>query len=294
MKYLSLILILLFITIISSFTGCCCNREGLDNKDAMIAGGYVNVGSRPGNCAPSIIPGNNNFTSQELASQFCFDWNQKGGTPSCTAIQKEKNGSFQARGCSSDAIQKGWCKGFPKVTFQEETCNVEQGGTTWFYKKPDKAPPSPPSSSQFRFEGCYSNNPRVFSNWNPNNLKDNPQRNSICEKRALSTNNNYYGLENNNGCLVFNDNFPASTKLNIPESNCTNAFQVAVFQKSAPFHPPAPPPHAPWNIDQHIAHIQNPIIGHGEFNTPLPSENAIFIKRQNTNITLNPAPAPKQ
>lgn len=211
MKYLSLILILLFITIISSFTGCCCNREGLDNKDAMIAGGYVNVGSRPGNCAPSIIPGNNNFTSQELASQFCFDWNQKGGTPSCTAIQKGKNGSFQARGCSSDAIQKGWCKGFPKVTFQEETCNVEQGGTTWFYKKPDKPPPLSASSP------------------------------------------------------------PPTT-----------------------FHPPAPPPHAPWNIDQHIAHIQNPIIGHGEFNTPLPSENAIFIKRQNTNITLNPAPAPKQ
>jgi hypothetical protein len=60
------------------------------------------------------------------------------------------------------------------------------------------------------------------------------------------------------------------------------------------FHPPAPPPHDPWNIDQHIADILNPIMGHGEFNTPLPSENAIFIKRQNTNITLNPAPAPKQ
>jgi hypothetical protein len=29
MKYLSLILLLLFITIVSIFTGCCCNREGL-------------------------------------------------------------------------------------------------------------------------------------------------------------------------------------------------------------------------------------------------------------------------
>lgn len=293
MKYLSLILLLLFITIVYSFTGC-CNREGLENTDAMIAGGYVNVGSRPGNCAPTILPGNNNFTSRELASQFCFDWNQKGGTPACTAIQQEKNGSFQARGCSSDAIQNGWCKGFPKVTFQEERCDVEQGGTTWFYKKPDKPPAPPLSSSQFRFEGCYSNNPRVFSNWNPNNLKDNPQRNSICEKRALSTNNNYYGLENNNGCLVFNDNFPANTKLNIPESNCTNGFQVAVFQKSAAFHPPAPPPHAPWKINTHISHIQNPIMGHGDLNDPLPSIGATFIKRENTNISLNPAPAPNQ
>lgn len=140
----------MFITIISSFTGCCCNREGLENTDAMIAGRYVNVGSRPGNSAPSVIPGNNNFTSRELASQFCFDWNQKGSTPSCTVIQQEKNGSFQSRGCSSDAIKKGWCKGFPKITFQEETCNAEQGGTTWFYKKPDKPPPlsasSPPPS----------------------------------------------------------------------------------------------------------------------------------------------------
>jgi len=48
------------------------------------------------------------------------------------------------------------------------------------------------------------------------------------------------------------------------------------------------------SLTQHIGNIANPIMGHGEFNTPLPSENAIFIKRQNTNITLNPAPAPKQ
>jgi hypothetical protein len=166
MKYLSLILLLLFITIVTSFNSCCCNREGYD-KDAMIAGGYVNVGSRPGNCAPTIIPGNNNFTSRELASQFCFDWNQKGGTPACTAI--------------------------------------EQGGTTWFYKKPDKSPAPPP-----------------------------------------------------------------------------------------PFHPPAPPPHAPWNINTHISHIQNPIMGHGDFNDPLPSIGATFIKRENSNISLNPAPAPNQ
>jgi hypothetical protein len=281
MNYLLLILLLLFITVVSSYTGSFCNREGLDaNNDAMIGGGYVNVGSRSGNCAPSILPGNNNFTSKESASQFCFDWNQKGGSPSCTAILQENNGSFQARGCSSDAIQKGWCKGFPKVTFQEETCNVEQGGTTWFYKKPDKAPPSPPSSSQFRFEGCYSNNPRVFSNWDPNNLKNNPNRNSICEKKALSTNNKYYGLENNNGCLVFNNNFPSNTKLNVAESNCTNGYQVAVFQKSSTFHPPAPPPHAPWNINSHVSHIQNPIMGHGEFNTPLPIQGATFLKRE--------------
>jgi len=197
MKYLSLILILLFITIISSFTGSYYNREGLDNKDAMIKGGYINVGSRPGNCAPTLLPGNNNFTSRELASQFCFNWNQKGTLPSCTAIE-EINGIYQARGCSEDDAKKGWCKGFPKVTFQEETCNIKQGGTTWFYKKPDK-----------------------------------PQ-------------------------------------------------------------PISPHPHTLSNIDQHIAHIQNPILGHGEFNTPLPSDNATFIKRQNTNITLNPAPAPKQ
>lgn len=201
MKYLSLILLLLlFIITVCSFSGCCSNREGLDaNKDAMIAGGYVNVGSRPGNCAPTVLPGNNNFTSKELASQFCFDWNQKGGSPSCTAIQQENNGSFQARGCSSDAIQKGWCKGFPKVTFQEERCDVEQGGTTWFYKKSDK-----PSSSTF--------------------------------------------------------------------------------------HPPAPPPHSPLSMDSHILHIQNPIMGHAEFNMPLPSDKSTFLKPGTLNSTLNPAP----
>jgi len=294
MKYLSLILLLLFITIVSSFTGCCNYREGLDaNKDAMIAGGYVNVGNRPGNCAPTVLPGNNNFTSKESASQFCFDWNQKGGTPSCTAIQKEKNGSFQARGCSNDAIQKGWCKGFPKVTFQEETCNVEQGGTTWFYKKSDK----PSSSSKFKFEGCYSNNPRIFSNWSPNKIKNNPDRNNICEKRAVTNNNKYYGLENNNGCLVFNKNFPSNNKLNIPQSGCTNGYQVAVFEKydsPTTFHPPAPPPHTPWSMDSHISHIQNPIIGHGEFNVPLPSDKSTFLKRGSSNSTLNPAPSPKQ
>jgi hypothetical protein len=56
------------------------------------------------------------------------------------------------------------------------------------------------------------------------------------------------------------------------------------------YHPAPSPPHAPWNIDQHIAHIQNPIISHGEFNSPLPQQKATFLKRE----TLNPAPAPKQ
>jgi hypothetical protein len=170
MKYLSLILLLLFITIVSTCTGC-YKREGLDNKDAMIAGGYVNVGNRSGNCAPSIIPGKNNFATKELASQFCFDWNKKGGNPVCTAIE-EHAGKFTARGCSDDAIKKGWCKGFPKVSFQEEKCNTEQGGTTWFYKKP---------------------------------------------------------------------------------------------------------PHTPLSMNQHISHIQNPIISHGEFNSPLPQQKATFI-----------------
>lgn len=200
MKYLSLILLLLFITIVSTCTGC-YKREGLDNKDAMIAGGYVNVGSRAGNCAPSVIPGKNNFATKELASQFCFDWNKKGGNPVCTAIE-EHAGKFTARGCSDDAIKKGWCKGFPKVSFQEEKCNTEQGGTTWFYKKPSHPAPPPPTT----------------------------------------------------------------------------------------YHPAPPPPHAPWNINLHLAHIQNPIMGHGEFNNPLPPQNSTFLKRE----TLTPAPAPKQ
>ena len=41
------------------------------------------------------------------------------------------------------------------------------------------------NSSQFNFQGCYSNNPRVFSNWDPNDLKSNPDRNSICENSGL-------------------------------------------------------------------------------------------------------------
>ena len=54
--------------------------------------------------------------------------------------------------------------------------------------------------------------------------------------------------------------------------NCKNPLPTT-------FHPPAPPQHAPWNIVSHISHIQNPIMGHGEFNNPLPSVNATFLKR---------------
>lgn len=191
-------------------------------------------------------------------------------------------------------ISKIFCKGLITVCIVAILYSL---AISFLFPREGLDKPPPPPSSKFKFEGCYSNNPRIFSNWNPNNLKDNPDRNSICEKRALSTNNKYYGLENNNGCLVFNNNFPSNNKLNIPQSDCTNSLQVAVFEKydqPTTFHPPAPPPHAPWNISSHISHIQNPIMGHSVFNDPLPSVNATFIKRENPNIPLNPAPAPSQ
>ena len=94
-------------------------------------------------------------------------------------------------------------------------------------------------SSSFDYIGCYHNLPRVpgFTNWNPNNLINNPQRKEICADRALNANSQFYGLENNNGCLVFDQNDMNNMEKNnlkTPEQLCTNAFQVAAYKKSPP------------------------------------------------------------
>tara|TARA_R110002073_G_scaffold217513_2_gene377581 strand:+ start:4583 stop:5533 length:951 start_codon:yes stop_codon:yes gene_type:complete len=218
-----------------------------------------------------------------------------------------------------------------------------------------KQPPSPTS----KYMGCYNNYPRILTGWDPNNLANNPDRNEICKKRAMENNNKYYALENNNGCLVFDEDsytklagpstilngsncsadygknkiccgqpsteadlaghvrscpeeYPICTdyiankhmgkcvtearskaRVKPPTTNniekhaedCIGGGEVSVHQiEYTTFHPPPPPPHAPWNIDSHISHIQNPIMGYGEFNDPLPSVNAIFLKRENPNI----------
>lgn len=95
------------------------------------------------------------------------------------------------------------------------------------------------ASESFEYIGCYHNLPRVpgFTNWNPNNLINNPQRKEICADRALNANSQFYGLENNNGCLVFDQNDMNNMEKNnlkTPEQLCTNAFQVAAYKKSDP------------------------------------------------------------
>ena len=218
MKYLSLILLLLFITIVSSFTGCCNYREGLDANIVGTAGGA---------------------------------WGGSCTCPDGQVYQVSDNDTY-----GKELACYGGISG-----------PVNKTNGPWSGKSVTCAP----KKDAFKFEGCYSNNPRIFSNWNPNNLINNPNRNNICENRALTTNNKYYGLENNNGCLVFNKNFPSNNKLNIPQSGCINGYQVAVFEKY-----------------DSLPHIENPILGTGSWNTPLPLVNATFLKRE------NPAPAPNQ
>ena len=46
----------------------------------------------------------------------------------------------------------------------------------------------------------------------------------------------------------------------------------------SPLTQPKPP------LTQHIGNLANLVLGTGEFNTPLPSVNAIFLKRENPNI----------
>ena len=65
-------------------------------------------------------------------------------------------------------------------------------------------PPRPPSPTS-KYMGCYNNYPRKITGWDPDNLGNNPDRNAICKKKAVENNNKYYALENNNGCLVFNE-----------------------------------------------------------------------------------------
>ena len=96
------------------------------------------------------------------------------------------------------------------------------------------------SSESFEYIGCYKNNPRVpgFSDWNPNNLINNPKRNDVCAKQALSHNKEYYGLENNNGCLIFDQKDMERMQPNqitgVPESNCKIPFRVAIHKKADP------------------------------------------------------------
>ena len=95
------------------------------------------------------------------------------------------------------------------------------------------------ASESFDYIGCYHNSPRVpgFTNWNPNDLINNPERKDICANRALNENSQFYGLENNNGCLVFDQNSLNNIQkydLKTPEQLCTNAFQVATYKKSPP------------------------------------------------------------
>jgi hypothetical protein len=88
-------------------------------------------------------------------------------------------------------------------------------------------------SSDFEYQGCFRNNPRLYSDWNPNNLHNNPQRNNICADKAISENKQYYGIENNNGCLTFNQSlFNNRTLLSkISQSQCIHPYQVALYKK---------------------------------------------------------------
>jgi len=91
------------------------------------------------------------------------------------------------------------------------------------------------SSESFKYKGCYNNNPRVpgFTNWNPNNLANNPKRKDICSDRALNEKSQFYGIENNNGCLTFNQNDMNNMEknnLNIPEEQCSGFAQVAAYE----------------------------------------------------------------
>lgn len=95
------------------------------------------------------------------------------------------------------------------------------------------------ASESFDYIGCYSNRPRVpgFQNWNHNDLINNPKRKDICAKRALKENSQFYGLENNNGCLVFDQNDinnMEKNKLNFDKANCKSGFQVAAYKKAPP------------------------------------------------------------
>jgi len=199
MKYLLLILLLSFITVVSTFTSCCCNREGLSDTNCVCyKGNFQTANHGCGNLKPPC----------------CREPNQNNPKPICPD---------SPCGCYEGYLQvnEGGC-----FSVGGAPCCRHPNGHVWkpFCKKDTSAPPPPAPAP------------------------------------------------------------PPPAPAPPPPAPAP----------PTTFHPPAPPPHAPWNIDQHIAHIQNPIMGHGEFNTPLPSENAIFIKRQNTNITLNPAPAPKQ
>ena len=91
------------------------------------------------------------------------------------------------------------------------------------------------SSESFKYKGCYNNNPRVpgFTNWNPNNLANNPKRKDICADRALNEKSEFYGIENNNGCLTFDENNMKNMEknnLNISEEQCGGFAQVSVYE----------------------------------------------------------------
>mgnify|MGYP003674266818 CR=1 FL=1 len=65
------------------------------------------------------------------------------------------------------------------------------------------APPPPPTA---KYYGCYNNNPMKIAGWDPNNLgKPWLDQNGICYSTAVKNNNKYYGIENNKGCLAFDE-----------------------------------------------------------------------------------------
>jgi len=52
------------------------------------------------------------------------------------------------------------------------------------------------------YKGCYYNYPRKVTGWDPNDLSSDPSRNTVCYNRSISTNSQFWGLENDNGCLM--------------------------------------------------------------------------------------------
>ena len=237
MKYLSLILLLSFITIVLSFSSC-CNREGYD-EHCYCYPGFVATTGGCGNLGEYCCRQPNGHVAKPL----CKDTD---GPCACYDGYAQVNEG----GCSS--VGGAPCCRHPNGHVYQPFC-----------KKKTPSPPAPPSGK------CVPNVPALAALGNP-----------VIDGIASSDCKNYTTQAS---CGPIGTLCPACC-----------VWQSSTSTPSPPpptTHHPAPsPPHAPWNMNQHIAHIQNPIISHGEFNSPLPQQKATFLKRE----TLTPAPAPKQ
>ena len=215
MKYLSLLLLLLFITIVTSFTSCCYRHEALSDPNCVCyKGNFLSTTSRCGNVGPPC----------------CREPNQNNPKPIC------KDGPC---GCYDGYLQvnEGGCSSVGGAP-----CCRHPNGHVWkpFCKKNTPPPPAPPPPA-----------PPPPAPPPPAPPPPAPPPPPLAPPPP-----------------------PPPPLAPVPK----------------PYHPAPPPPHTPWNMNAHIAHIQNPIIGHDGHISVLPSNNLTFIKRD----TLTPAPAPKQ